>query len=196
MVIYVRLEGLNRPSFCLLDLAIARRVNKMSRFSNEQKKKTLSMLNLSQAELGSLETSLLNLSGNIHLHNRFRALFTLKALKNDDAVRIISKGEACSPAQEAGTVIGMYTAFQDPSALLKHELAYCLGQMKNTTALPILESVLANAQEDPMVRHEASRCLSHIVAYTQPASRIHMRRRQRQWVPFPRPHLCPYSKNI
>jgi deoxyhypusine monooxygenase len=30
MVIYVRLEGLNRPSFCLLDLGIARRVNNIS----------------------------------------------------------------------------------------------------------------------------------------------------------------------
>jgi hypothetical protein len=50
----------------------------------------------------------------------------------------------------------MNAGFQDPSALLKHELAYCLGQMKNTAALPILESVLANAQEDPMVRHEVS----------------------------------------
>jgi len=128
------------------------------------------MLNLSQAELGTLETSLLNLSGNIPLHNRFRALFTLKALKSDDAVRIISKGEACSPAPEAGIAIDMYTAFQDPSALLKHELAYCLGQMKNTTALPILESVLANGQEDPMVRHEVRRCLSHIVASIYSAS--------------------------
>ena len=44
--------------------------------------------------------------------------------------------------------------FADESALLKHELAYCLGQMKNTKALPVLESVLANEKEDPMVRHE------------------------------------------
>ena len=44
--------------------------------------------------------------------------------------------------------------FADESALLKHELAYCLGQMKNTSALPMLESVLADEKEDPMVRHE------------------------------------------
>lgn len=44
--------------------------------------------------------------------------------------------------------------FSDPSALLKHELAYCLGQMKITAALPTLESVLRNKSEDPMVRHE------------------------------------------
>lgn len=44
--------------------------------------------------------------------------------------------------------------FSDDSALLKHELAYCLGQIKNTAALPTLEAVLANEAEDPMVRHE------------------------------------------
>lgn len=44
--------------------------------------------------------------------------------------------------------------FKDESALLKHELAYCLGQIQKTSALPILESVLANTTEDPMVRHE------------------------------------------
>jgi len=113
------------------------------------------MLNVSQAELSTLETSLLNLSGNVPLHIRFRALFTLKALKSEEAVRIISKGEDYFSSPEAGP-IDMDAGFQDPSALLKHELAYCLGQMKNTAALPILESVLANAQEDPMVRHEVS----------------------------------------
>ncbi len=52
----------------------------------------LSMLNVSQSDLGNLEALLLNNSGNVPLHNRFRALFTLKALKSEDAVRIISKG--------------------------------------------------------------------------------------------------------
>ncbi|KAI0712538.1 ARM repeat-containing protein [Earliella scabrosa] len=94
--------------------------------------------------LAALEAALLNKQGNVPLHNRFRALFTLKSLKNDDAVKIISEG------------------FADESALLKHELAYCLGQMKNTKALPVLESVLANEKEDPMVRHEAAEALGAI----------------------------------
>ena len=42
--------------------------------------------------LAALEAALLNTSGSVPLHNRFRALFTLKALKNDTAVQIISKG--------------------------------------------------------------------------------------------------------
>jgi len=95
-------------------------------------------------ELESLEATLLNTSGNVPLHSRFRALFTLKALKNEWAIRIISDG------------------FKDRSALLKHELAYCLGQMKNPTALPILESVLRNRSEDPMVRHEAAEAMGAI----------------------------------
>jgi len=53
------------------------------------------MLNVSQSDLGNLEALLLNNAGSVPLHNRFRALFTLKALKSDEAVRIISKGPAC-----------------------------------------------------------------------------------------------------
>ena len=37
------------------------------------------------SSLSALEAALLNASGNVPLHNRFRALFTLKSLKNDDA---------------------------------------------------------------------------------------------------------------
>ncbi|PFH53994.1 hypothetical protein AMATHDRAFT_53710 [Amanita thiersii Skay4041] len=103
-------------------------------------------IQVTQQALQRLEDTLLNTPGNVLLHTRFRALFTLKALKNEDAVKIISKG------------------FNDPSALLKHELAYCLGQMKNTAALPTLESVLRNTSEDPMVRHEAAEAMGAISA--------------------------------
>ncbi|EIM86033.1 deoxyhypusine hydroxylase [Stereum hirsutum FP-91666 SS1] len=102
------------------------------------------MVAVSQTELDNLESLLLNTSGKVPLHNRFRALFTLKSLKNEDAIRIISKG------------------FQDQSALLKHELAYCLGQIKDESALPTLETVLADESEDPMVRHEAAEAMGAI----------------------------------
>ncbi|EIN12414.1 Deoxyhypusine hydroxylase [Punctularia strigosozonata HHB-11173 SS5] len=101
---------------------------------------------ISLSTLEALEATLLNRSGNVPLHNRFRALFTLKSLKTDQAVEIIGKG------------------FSDESALLKHELAYCLGQTKNLTAVPTLESVLANESEDPMVRHEAAEALGAIAS--------------------------------
>lgn len=61
------------------------------------------MLNVSHSDLGNLEALLLNNSGNVPLHNRFRALFTLKALKSDEAVRIISKGSAYSQRYGQGT---------------------------------------------------------------------------------------------
>ena len=50
---------------------------------------------MTPAELRALEDVLLNTSRKVPLHDRFRALFTLKSLKNDDAVAIISKGVVC-----------------------------------------------------------------------------------------------------
>lgn len=46
-------------------------------------------------------------------------------------------------------------AFNDDSALLKHELAYCLGQMQDPRAIPTLSAVLRDTEQEPMVRHEA-----------------------------------------
>merc|ERR1712225_24605 len=53
-------------------------------------------------------------------------------------------------------------AFASPSALLKHELAYCLGQTKDLAAVPFLTAVLENKDEDPMCRHEAAEALGAI----------------------------------
>lgn len=51
---------------------------------------------VSPSELESLKDCLLNKSQDVALHTRFRALFTLKALKSEDAVNIISKGAISS----------------------------------------------------------------------------------------------------
>ncbi|KAF9914114.1 hypothetical protein BX616_008934 [Lobosporangium transversale] len=91
-----------------------------------------------------LEHDLCNLSGKVPLHERFRALFTLKALADNVSVDIIGR------------------AFADDSALLKHELAYVLGQMKNPHAHGVLKRVLGTMDEDPMVRHEAAEALGAI----------------------------------
>lgn len=80
-------------------------------------------------------------------------------------------------------MIDSHAGFQDPSALLKHELAYCLGQMKNAAALPILESVLANDQEDPMVRHEVSCLYRRIDAASAFMGFILHTRQPKRWVP-------------
>lgn len=44
--------------------------------------------------------------------------------------------------------------FSDASALLKHECAYCLGQLQDPYAIPYLTQVLKDVHQDAMVRHE------------------------------------------
>jgi len=78
------------------------------------------------------------------LKERFRALFTLKNIGGDEAIKEISK------------------SFQDKSELLKHEVAYCLGQMGDKNAIPILSSVLQDLKQEPIVRHEAGEALGAI----------------------------------
>lgn len=78
------------------------------------------------------------------LKERFRALFTLRNLGGQVAITAIAN------------------TFSDKSVLLKHELAYCLGQMKDVTAIPILINVLEDATQEPMVRHEAGEALGAI----------------------------------
>lgn len=85
-------------------------------------------------------------SSSTPLADRFRALFTLKNLGGLKAIKAIGEG------------------FADPEngALIKHELAYCLGQMGDSAAIPILTTVLKTTDEDPMVRHEAGEALGAI----------------------------------
>lgn len=54
-------------------------------------------------------------------------------------------------------------AFKDDSALLKHELAFCLGQMQDKRAIPTLSAVLTDTQQEPMVRHEAGESMETLV---------------------------------
>ena len=44
------------------------------------------------AQMDSLKATLLNTSGSTPLHERFRALFMLKAVNNDQVVEIVSEG--------------------------------------------------------------------------------------------------------
>lgn len=82
---------------------------------------------------------------------RFRALFSLKHLACQ------SQDGSAEAAMDA-----IAAAFASPSALLKHELAYCLGQTRNLYAVPPLRKCLANLEEDPMCRHEAAEALGAI----------------------------------
>lgn len=78
------------------------------------------------------------------LDERFRALFTLRGIGTRKAIEQIAR------------------CFDDTSVLLKHECAYCLGQIGDTGALPVLTNVLEDMQQDPMVRHEAGEALGAI----------------------------------
>ncbi|TIA87717.1 hypothetical protein E3P99_02995 [Wallemia hederae] len=80
-----------------------------------------------------------------NLADQYRALFTLKAVGDKRAIDAI------------------YEAIQkSSSALLKHELAYVLGQIGDTYALPLLNNILQDTQQDVMVRHEAAESLGAI----------------------------------
>jgi deoxyhypusine monooxygenase len=80
------------------------------------------------------------------LAKRFRALFSLKHL-------------ASTTDHAESAIAAIAAAFSSPSTLLKHELAYCLGQTRQLAAVPYLQHVLEDKGEDAMCRHEAAEAL-------------------------------------
>ena len=83
------------------------------------------------------------------LSKRYRALFGLKH-------------HAClSPPTELTlpAIKAIASAFGTQSALLKHEVAYCLGQTRNLATSPYLRAILEDRSEDSMVRHESAEAL-------------------------------------
>ncbi|KAJ2080847.1 deoxyhypusine hydroxylase [Coemansia sp. RSA 988] len=88
----------------------------------------------------------LNKTGDVSLSQRYRALFSLKALKDGEAAQII--GEALR--------------MKGDSDLFKHEVAYCLGQMGDKAAIPALVEAMALVDSHDMVRHEAAESLGAI----------------------------------
>ena len=80
------------------------------------------------------------------LAERFRALFTLRNVRGSSAVSEIT----------------MCLVSSETSALLKHECAYCLGQMQDEQSLPVLKQVLSDTKQDSMVRHEAGEAMAAI----------------------------------
>ena len=86
---------------------------------------------------------------NAALAKRFRALFSLKHIAAQNP----------ATAQTVPAIEAIAAAFTSPSTLLKHELAYCLGQSGKDEAIPFLRHVLEDRQEDAMCRHEAAEAL-------------------------------------
>lgn len=79
------------------------------------------------------------------LAKRFRALFTLRNIVCKESI------------DEIGKVL-----LTDESDLLKHECAYCMGQMKSPIAIPYLIEAIKDEKQHPMVRHESGEALGAI----------------------------------
>uniref|UniRef100_A0A7N0UIH8 Deoxyhypusine hydroxylase n=1 Tax=Kalanchoe fedtschenkoi TaxID=63787 RepID=A0A7N0UIH8_KALFE len=78
------------------------------------------------------------------MYERYSALFALRNQGTREAVSAIIDSLAAR------------------SALLRHEVAYVLGQLQNKSASDALIDVLKDANEHPMVRHEAAEALGSI----------------------------------
>ena len=78
------------------------------------------------------------------MFQRMRALFALRNIGGIDSVDALA------------------AAYESRSALLKHEIAYVMGQMQDSHAVPHLIERLEDKDEDLMVRHEAAEALGAI----------------------------------
>ena len=78
------------------------------------------------------------------MFQRMRAVFALRNQRTDEACMALCRG------------------FESQSALLRHEIAYVLGQMQNPVALPTLVERLSDQNEHVMVRHEAAEAMGAI----------------------------------
>jgi len=86
------------------------------------------------------------LNQDLPIFNRYRALFALR----DDG--------------SEAAILALCEAFGDSSALLKHEIAFVLGQLQHSAAVPYLLKVIQQTSESAMVRHEAAEALGAIAA--------------------------------
>ena len=82
------------------------------------------------------------------LFERYRALFTLREINTEEACIAV-----CQPLKPENS--------RTCSELLKHEVAFVLGQMEDVfmPAVPYLLECVENPEEAPIVRHEVLICL-------------------------------------
>jgi deoxyhypusine monooxygenase len=77
---------------------------------------------------------------------RTHSAFYLRSFYKDEAVDILCKALKHRP----------------DSSLLRHELAYILGQLRDSRACPCLISIVEDEDDDVLVRHEAAEALGAI----------------------------------
>lgn len=78
------------------------------------------------------------------MYERYAALFALRNNGGEEAISAIIESLGAN------------------SALLRHEVAYVLGQLQSKNASEALSIILKNTNEHPMVRHEAAEALGSI----------------------------------
>ncbi|WIA16907.1 hypothetical protein OEZ85_013834 [Tetradesmus obliquus] len=83
-------------------------------------------------------------AGDTSLPDKYRALFSLRNVAGTDATHALTQ------------------ALQDESDLFRHDVAFCLGQRQDPTAVGILKQLVADSQQHAMVRHEAAEALGAI----------------------------------
>ena len=82
------------------------------------------------------------------LKERFRALFTLRNLGGSVAIEKIAK------------------CFADKSALLKHELAYCLGQMQDSSGKQNKKKIIEEIVFSSKKKNNTIETLSHFNSHS------------------------------
>lgn len=83
------------------------------------------------------------------IYERYRAMFALRNIGGADSVRPLCEALLAGAGDKQG-------------ALLRHEVAYVLGQMQDPASCDALAESLANLTESEMVRHEAAEALGSI----------------------------------
>ncbi|KAB2620656.1 deoxyhypusine hydroxylase-B-like [Pyrus ussuriensis x Pyrus communis] len=114
--------------------------------SNDEKSPFMSVDPAAPASSGSSVNQLREvlLDENKSMYERYAALFALRNDGGDEAVTAI------------------VDSLGSNSALLRHEVAYVLGQLQNKAASTALSNILMDRNEHPMVRHEAAEALGSI----------------------------------
>ncbi|KAF7848200.1 hypothetical protein BT93_L2203 [Corymbia citriodora subsp. variegata] len=96
----------------------------------------------SRSSIGHLREVLLDEESG--MYDRYAALFALRNHGGDEAIKAIIDSLGAN------------------SALLRHEVAYVLGQLQDKAASAELSNILRKTDEHPMVRHEAAEALGSI----------------------------------
>tara|TARA_B100000941_G_C28469704_1_gene535667 strand:- start:179 stop:658 length:480 start_codon:yes stop_codon:yes gene_type:complete len=94
-----------------------------------------------------------------------RSVFDLQRILCDEEQKMFQRMRALFALRNIGgkdSVDALAAAYASRSALLKHEIAYVMGQMQDSHAVPHLIERLEDKDEDVMVRHEAAEALGAI----------------------------------